>query len=283
MRELKEYCEKLSIDLTDRQLEQFQLYYDLLIEWNEKVNLTAITEYDEVLKKHFLDSLALVKGREIDIIHKVCSGTSATNTEIDGNTECNKSFKINKKEYHIRLLDIGTGAGFPAIPLKIVYPQLSVVMLDSLNKRINFLNEVIRRLKLSDIAALHGRAEDYAKKPVSKHTEKNKENEIPFCCREGFDIVVSRAVANLSTLSEYCLPYVRVDGIFVAYKSEELARELKEAEHAVGILGGRVEKVFDFILPCTDYHRNLCIIRKVKPTPNKYPRKAGTPAKEPLK
>lgn len=294
MRELREYCKKLSIDLTDRQLEQFQLYYDLLIEWNEKVNLTAITEYDEVLKKHFLDSLALVKGREVDLINKVCSGMSSVlNTEKDGNTDCDKSFEINKKEDCIRLLDIGTGAGFPAIPLKIVYPQLSVVMLDSLNKRINFLNEVILRLNLSNISALHGRAEDYAKKPDSNFNHqknslptknvKNIESEMPICCREGFDIVVSRAVANLSTLSEYCLPYVRVGGIFVAYKSEELAREQKEAEHAVCILGGRVEKVFDFILPCTDYHRNLCIIRKVKPTPNKYPRKAGTPAKEPLK
>lgn len=277
MQELKKYCGELSIELTDRQQEQFQVYYDLLIEWNEKVNLTAITEYDDVLKKHFLDSLALVKGSEIDLIHKVC---------VEGQK--------------VKLLDIGTGAGFPAIPLKIVYPQLSVVMLDSLNKRINFLNEVIQRLELSDITALHGRAEDYAKKDITarhgrvedyakkvaeNHTKKSDGTagiSDAICYREGFDIVVSRAVANLSTLSEYCLPYVREGGIFVAYKSEELAREQKEAEHAVGILGGKIEKIFDFILPCTDYHRNLCVIRKVKPTPKKYPRKAGTPAKEPL-
>lgn len=254
MQELKKYCMKLSIDLTERQLEQFQIYYDLLMEWNEKVNLTAITEYDEVLKKHFLDSLALVKGSEIDIIHKVCV-----------------------ENQRIKLLDIGTGAGFPAIPLKIVYPQLFVVMLDSLNKRINFLNDVIQKLELTEIAALHGRAEDYAKK--ADHSV-GASDEI--CYREGFDIVVSRAVANLSTLSEYCLPYVKKGGIFVAYKSEELVREQKSAEHAVDLLGGKFEKIFDFTLPCTDYHRNLCVIRKVKPTPKKYPRKAGTPAKEPL-
>ncbi len=245
MQELKKYCSEFSIELTDRQLEQFQMYYELLVEWNEKVNLTAITEYDEVLKKHFLDSLALVKGNEIDIIHAACA-----------------------ENQQIKLLDIGTGAGFPAVPLKIVYPQLAVVMLDSLNKRINFLNEVIQKLGLSGITALHGRAEDYAKSAAGN--------------REGFDIVVSRAVANLSTLSEYCLPYVKRGGIFVAYKSEELVREQEKAEYAVDILGGRIEKVFDFILPCTDYHRNLCVIRKVKPTPKKYPRKAGTPAKEPL-
>lgn len=254
MQELKKYCKELSIELTDKQLEQFQIYYNLLLEWNEKMNLTAITEYDEVLKKHFLDSLALIKGSEIDMIHKVC---------ID--------------HQKIKLLDIGTGAGFPAIPLKIVYPQLFVVMLDSLNKRINFLNKVIQELGLMDIAALHGRAEDYAKKKES--SGKGAE---ALCGREGFEIVVSRAVANLSTLSEYCLPYVKIGGIFTAYKSDELVREQKEAEHAVGILGGKIEKVFDFTLPCTDYHRNLCVIRKIKPTPKKYPRKAGTPAKEPL-
>lgn len=251
MQELKKYCEELSIELTERQIEQFQLYYDLLMEWNEKVNLTAITEYDEVLKKHFLDSLSLVKGNEIDVIHKACG-----------------------ERQGIRLLDIGTGAGFPAVPLKIAYPQLFVVMLDSLNKRINFLNEVIQKLGLTDIAALHGRAEDFAKKTRSSV-------DAP-CYREGFDIVVSRAVANLATLSEYCLPYVKKGGVFVAYKSEELLQEQKKAERAVDILGGKIEKVYDFILPCTDYHRSLCVIRKVKPTPKKYPRKAGTPAKEPI-
>lgn len=263
MQELKKYCSEFSIELTDRQLEQFQMYYELLIEWNEKVNLTAITEYDEVLKKHFLDSLALVRGNEIDLIHAVCV-----------------------ENQRIKLLDIGTGAGFPAIPLKIVYPQLSIVMMDSLNKRINFLNEVIQKLELSDITALHGRAEDYAKRASGNHTKKADDAadiSDAICCREGLDIVVSRAVANLSTLSEYCLPYVREGGVFVAYKSEELVREKKDAEHAIGILGGKIEKTFDFTLPCTDYHRNLCVIRKVKPTPKKYPRKAGTPAKEPLK
>lgn len=248
MSQLYEKALKLDIQLTDHQLEQFQLYYEMLVETNKVMNLTSITEYDEVLSKHFLDSLALIKGSSVDIIEDIC---------------------IKQKE--VSFLDIGTGAGFPAIPLKIVYPNLKVTMLDSLNKRIRFLEEVIERLELKNIQALHGRAEDFAKEGT------------PSCGREKYDIVVSRAVANLSTLSEYCLPYVKEGGIFVAYKSEELVREQKEAERAIGILGGKIEKVFDFILPDTDFHRSLCVIRKVKATPKKYPRKAGTPAKEPLK
>lgn len=274
MNQLYEKALKLNIQLTDHQLEQFQLYYEMLVETNKVMNLTSITEYDEVLSKHFLDSLALIKGSSIDVIEDIC---------------------IKQKE--VSLLDIGTGAGFPAIPLKIVYPNLKITMLDSLNKRIRFLEEVIDKLELKNIQALHGRAEDFANYAKAEQSSKNKEkivnvdlnanknadSDMPSCGREKYDIVVSRAVANLSTLSEYCLPYVKVEGIFVAYKSEELVREQKEAERAIGILGGKIEKVFDFILPDTDFHRSLCVIRKVKVTPKKYPRKAGTPAKEPLK
>ena len=273
---LREYCKEFSIELTDHQLEQFQKYYELLIEWNEKMNLTSITEFDDVLKKHFLDSLSLVKADQVDLIGMICEKDSPASKD------------LHKK---LRLLDIGTGAGFPAIPVKIAFPDLSVTMLDSLNKRIRFLDEVIAQLDLQDIAALHGRAEDYAGK-IRKLDKLDSSNLLDssvqsdlsqMCCRENFDIVVSRAVANLSTLSEYCLPYVKEGGIFVAYKSEELVQEQKNAEHAISILGGKIEEVIPFTLPYTEFHRSLCVIRKVRPTPKKYPRKAGTPAKEPLK
>lgn len=264
---LREYCREFSIELTDQQLEQFQKYYELLIEWNEKMNLTSITEFDDVLKKHFLDSLSLVKADKVNLIGMICEQNSSASKD------------LHKK---LRLLDIGTGAGFPAIPLKIGFPDLCVTMLDSLNKRIHFLDEVIAQLDLKDIAALHGRAEDYAGK--SPKLDKSDQSDLSqMCCRENFDIVVSRAVANLSTLSEYCLPYVKEGGIFVAYKSEELVQEQKNAEHAISILGGKIEEVIPFTLPYTEFHRSLCVIRKVRPTPKKYPRKAGTPAKEPLK
>lgn len=279
---LREYCRDFSIELTDHQLEQFQQYYELLIEWNEKMNLTSITEFDDVLKKHFLDSLSLVKADQVDLIGMICEKDSPASKD------------LHKK---LRLLDIGTGAGFPAIPLKIGFPDLSVTMLDSLNKRIRFLDEVIAQLDLQDIAALHGRAEDYAGKSSksdkedrsnlfdsSDKTDPSDQKDLShMCCRENFDIVVSRAVANLATLSEYCLPYVKEGGIFVAYKSEELVQEQKNAEHAISILGGKIEEVIQFTLPYTEFHRSLCVIRKVRPTPKKYPRKAGTPAKEPLK
>lgn len=232
IRQIKE----LEIELSETQLQQFKKYYELLVEWNKVMNLTAITEYEEVYEKHFLDSLAIVKVEDM--------------TEIES------------------IIDIGTGAGFPGIPLKIAFPHLKVVLLDSLQKRINFLNTVIGELGLENVETLHGRAEDYAKKPEY---------------REQADLCVSRAVANLSTLSEYCLPYVNVGGKFISYKSGEITIEADEAKKAVGVLGGHVNKILKFHLPESDITRSFVVIEKSKATPKKYPRKAGMPSKEPLK
>lgn len=225
----------MNITLSDKQIEQFLIYYEMLVEWNEVMNLTAITEYEEVMKKHFLDSITL-----------------------------NQAFDVTKE---CTVIDVGCGAGFPGLALKIAYPNLKITLLDSLNKRINFLNAVIDKLGLTDIETVHGRAEDFAK--AGK-------------LRETFDVAVSRAVANLSTLSEYCLPYVKVGGYFIPYKSEKVRSEIEAAGKALSILGGSLEKKIEFTLPDTDYYRNLLLIKKNKPTPNKYPRKAGLPSKEPI-
>lgn len=231
--------EQLSITLSVEQKQQFLTYYEYLVEKNKVMNLTAITEYEEVITKHFLDSLAVVK------------------------TSCFKPEKLAGK----RLIDIGTGAGFPGIPLKIAFPELEILLLDSLNKRINFLNEVTEMLGLTKINTVHGRAEDYAKQKGY---------------RESFDFCVSRAVANLSTLSEYCIPFVKQGGCFISYKSGSVDQELIQAEKAVKILGGQREEVVRFSLADTDMDRSFVVIRKAKPTPKKYPRKAGLPSKEPL-
>ena len=232
---LTEGCENLGITLSDRQIEQFMIYYEYLIEKNKVMNLTGITEFKEVMIKHFVDSLAVVK---------------AVNME-----------KINS------LLDLGTGAGFPGIPLKIVFPEIKMVLLDSLNKRIKFLNEVIDKCRLENISAIHGRAEDLAR---------NKEY------RESFDLCVSRAVANLSSLSEYCIPYVKEGGLFISYKSGNIDIELNNAERAIRLLGGNNQNVVRFQLPGSEIDRSLVVIHKEKITPAKYPRKAGIPVKEPL-
>ena len=231
--------EQLSITLSGEQKQQFLTYYEYLVEKNKVMNLTAIIEYEEVITKHFLDSLAVVK------------------------TSCFKPEKLARK----RLIDIGTGAGFPGIPLKIAFPELEILLLDSLNKRINFLNEVTEMLGLTKINTVHGRAEDYAKQKGY---------------RESFDFCVSRAVANLSTLSEYCIPFVKQGGCFISYKSGSVDQELIQAEKAVKILGGQREEVVRFSLADTDMDRSFVVIRKAKPTPKKYPRKAGLPSKEPL-
>lgn len=228
--------QELQISLTDKQLSQFQTYYEMIVDWNEKINLTAITERAEVEKKHFVDSLSLIRA-------------------------CDLSGDLS-------LIDVGTGAGFPGIPLKIAFPNLKITLLDSLNKRILFLNRVIEELNLSDINTVHGRAEDFSKENL---------------LREKFDICVSRAVANMTTLSEYCIPYVKVGGCFVSYKSEKATEELVGAEAAIRVLGGAVQRQAEFHLPDSDIYRNLVVIEKKKSTPKKYPRKAGLPAKEPLK
>lgn len=235
LEQFRKDLDSLSVSLTDEQIEQFIIYYEMLVEKNKVMNLTAITEFDEVLKKHFVDSLSLVKAYDMT--------------------------------QDISVIDIGTGAGFPGIPLKIAFPNTKITLLDSLNKRIGFLQEVIDTLGLEEIEALHGRAEDYAK---------------PGKLREQFDLCVSRAVANLSTLSEYCLPYVKVGGKFISYKSEKISEEMKEAEHAISVLGGKVENQVAFTLPDSDIYRNLFIITKCNETPRQYPRKAGTASKNPI-
>ncbi|MDD7728834.1 MAG: 16S rRNA (guanine(527)-N(7))-methyltransferase RsmG [Clostridia bacterium] len=231
--------DQLKIQLTQEQKEQFIKYYEYLIEKNKVMNLTAITDYEEVLLKHFLDSLSLVKVQ--DFIPEKLSGKT--------------------------VIDIGTGAGFPGIPLKIAFPELGIVLLDSLNKRINFLDEVIEMLQLRKIEAVHGRAEDYARQKEF---------------RENFDFCVSRAVANLSTLSEYCLPFVKQGGYFISYKSGKIEEELSNAENAVKVLGGNVKEVVKFSLMDTDMDRSFVVVEKKKTTPKRYPRKAGLPSKEPI-
>lgn len=226
---------ELGIVLSEMQKEQFDRFYELLVEWNKVMNLTGITEYEEVNEKHFVDSLSIVKAIDMENVHTV--------------------------------IDIGTGAGFPGIPLKIAFPHLKIVLLDSLNKRIKFLNEVIDQLGLTDISTIHGRAEDYAKQAEY---------------REQFDLCVSRAVANLSILSEYCIPYVKVGGMFIPYKSGEIDEEVAQAKKAVHLLGGRLENVVKFQLPESEISRSFVKIKKVNNTTKKYPRKSGLPAKEPL-
>ncbi len=230
-KDLKEF----NIVLSEHQAEQFFSYYEMLIEKNKVMNLTAITDFDEVIKKHFVDSLSLVKAYDL---------TSP-----------------------VSLVDIGTGAGFPGIPLKIVFPDLEITLLDSLNKRVDFLQSVIASLDLKGIDAFHGRAEDFARQEKF---------------RERFDLCVSRAVANLSVLCEYCLPYVKIGGKFISYKSEKIMEELKAAEHAVNVLGGKVKEQISFTLPDSDINRNLIVIEKNRKTPKQYPRKAGTASKDPL-
>ena len=225
--------EKLKISLNEEQIQQFLDYYEFLIETNKVMNLTAITEFDEVIEKHFLDSLSLTRVYDL------------------------------RRE--VKILDMGTGAGFPGIPLKIAFPEIDLVLADSLNKRIKFLQDVIEKLGLQKTSAIHARAEELGR---------NRDY------REQFDLCVSRAVANLASLSEYCIPFVKEGGMFISYKSGEIEEEAKQSKKAVSILGGGMPKVYKFDL--CEQKRSFVLIEKKKKTPKAYPRKAGTPTKLPL-
>ncbi|GKX30311.1 ribosomal RNA small subunit methyltransferase G [Vallitalea longa] len=233
---LIEGAEKLGYKLTDIQVKQFNKYYEMLIKWNKKINLTSIIDEQEVILKHFLDSIAIKEVIDLNI--------------------CNS------------LIDLGTGAGFPGIPLKIVFPNLKVTLVDSLNKRINFLLEVIDELSLEDIQCIHSRAEDLGNTDLY---------------REQFDLCVSRAVADLSILSEYCIPFVRHGGYFISYKSNKSQEEIYSSKGAMEKLGACLEKIKNVEVPFLDIERTFVVIKKVKNTPNKYPRKAGKPKKSPLR
>lgn len=223
------------VQLSDKQLSQFERYYELLVEWNEKMNLTAITEKEEVYLKHFYDS--------------VTAGFY---------------FDFNQT---ISVCDVGAGAGFPAIPLKIVYPDIQLTVVDSLNKRIGFLQHVTDELGLENVSLHHDRAETFAQRPEF---------------RQNFDLVMARAVARLSVLSELCLPLVKIGGHFLGMKGANLPEEVKEGEKAVKLLGGKIKDVHSFLLPIEESDRNIVIIEKVKDTPKKFPRKPGTPNKSPI-
>lgn len=224
-----------NLTLDDNQINQLDLFYEMLVEKNKVMNLTAITEFDEVIVKHFADSLSIGKVMPSNI-----------------NTVC----------------DLGTGAGFPGIPMAIAYPNIQFTLIDSLNKRIKFLKEVVDALGLKNVTLIHARAEEAGRNKLY---------------REKFDLVVSRAVANISTLSEYCLPLVKLNGYFISFKSGDIKEEVSLSGNAIQKLGGSMEEPVYFSLPNTDISRSFIIIDKKKSTPKAYPRKAGTPSKEPLK
>lgn len=231
---MQDLVKKIDIKISDEEIIKFYKYMELLLDWNEKINLTAITEQNDIILKHFVDSLTI-----------------------------QKYLKNN-----VKVVDIGTGAGFPGIPLAIMNKTNKFTLVDSLNKRINFLNEVKQNIKLDNITAIHSRAEDFGQNKLY---------------REKFDIAVSRAVANLSVLLEYLLPSIKVGGKVICMKGSQIEEELKEAKFCIKELGGTINKIEDFYLPDTDMKRNIVVIEKVKSTPKKYPRKAGVPSKQPLR
>lgn len=234
MNRLNNITRQFGLELSDVQISQFQKYYELLDEWNKVMNLTAIVEENAVIHKHFADSLLL--------------------------------FKYKNLHEKLSIIDIGTGAGFPGIPLKIAFPELELTLMDSLQKRLNFLNEVIDNLGLEGVKTVHMRAEEGGKNPLY---------------REKYDLVVSRAVANMTTLSEWCIPFVKVGGYFIPYKASGLSEELKDGKKAVRLLGGQIENIFTSLLPGTDNERSFVFVKKISSTDKRYPR-TGAAAKKPL-
>ena len=233
-KKMQEKSSELDINFSVEQLEKFYRYMELLIEWNEKMNLTAIIEPNEIILKHFVDSLTIIK------------------------------YLKNVKT----LVDVGTGAGFPGIPVAIMMSNLEITLVDSLNKRLIFLEEVIKELKLTNVKLVHSRAEEFGQNKMY---------------REKFDIATSRAVANLSTLSEYLIPLVKINGNIISMKAAQAEEEIEQAKNAIKELGGKINKIKEFNLPQSDIGRTIILISKEKQTPAKYPRKAGTPNKEPIK
>lgn len=233
---MKEACEEVGLELKEDQYNKFIDYMKLLQEWNEKINLTAITEDEDVIKKHFID--------------------------------CIKIFKSDAAKSAKNIIDVGTGAGFPGLPIAIMNPDVKVVLLDSLNKRINFLNAVVSKLELKNVETIHSRAEDGARNVN---------------LREKFDVATSRAVANMAVLSEFCMPYVKVNGYFIALKGPSIEDELKEGQKAIVTLGGNLEKVIEVTIEETNLKHNIVEIKKNSKCPKTYPRKAGTITKKPIK
>lgn len=232
---LRQGGREIGLDIDDKMIERFSGFKDLLIEWNKKINLTTITDENEIMIKHFLDSLTCI-----------LSGVIRND---------------------LKIIDVGTGAGFPGIPLKVYYDNLDITLLDSLNKRIKYLEVVCEKLKLNDVRFLHGRAEDYGRKEEY---------------RERYDVAVARAVAELKVLCEYCLPFVKVKGYFIAQKGPRAYEEISKAKKAIETLGGEIVDSLNIKLPFSDIEHTLIVIKKIKESPKKYPRKAGTPSKKPL-
>ena len=231
---LNDKCQKIHIKLREEQIKKFYTYMNLLLEWNKNINLTAITVPNEVILKHFIDSLTISKYIEDDST----------------------------------VIDMGTGAGFPGIPLKIVRENINITLVDSLNKRIKFLDEVIDKLDLQNIETVHARAEEFGRSVKY---------------REKFDYATSRAVANLSTLAEYLIPLVKIKGKVISMKGSTVDEEIENSRKAINVLGGKISGIDEFDLPDSDIKRNIIIIEKIRNTSNKYPRKAGTPAKDPIR
>lgn len=228
-------ADNIGLSFDDKKYEQFIKYKDLLKEWNQKVNLTAIKDDEGIIKKHFIDSM--------------------------------KIFKFQPLKNAKKVIDIGTGGGFPGIPMKIIKPDIDIVLLDSLKKRINVLEDILYKIDIKDVTAMHGRAEEFG---VDPHH------------RQQYDAVVSRAVANLAVLSEFCIPYVKVGGYFLAMKGPAAEEEIKAAKNAISTLGGKLEEVIEVEIEDSDLNHNLVVIKKVKNTPKQYPRKAGSITKNPL-